>query len=186
LSTSICSRSSSSHNPNLLHLLSLIFGKEKLRPRVVTNASGLFLTQQGSVLRMPGSCSSSHGGCCSASSLRGRHLRGLCGRELGMRSAGWMGQASGGGIWAAAVWKVGASSGHSQPQPPSTAHHGLLPVSSPSLPAAHTPRPGQMVPIKPFPCGSSSLPTRLPSPSGHTAQLRVGELLSWTTPQTWT
>lgn len=53
-----------------------------------------------------------------------------------MRSAGWMSLAGWGGIWTAAVWKVGASSSHSQPRavssPPTVA-------SSPSCPALPQP-----------------------------------------------
>lgn len=92
-----------------------------------------------------------------------------------MRSAGWTSLAGCGGIWTAAVGKVGASSSHSQPRavggPPTVASG----PSCPALPATHTPgpHPSQLVPIKPFqvavpPCPLSSLP-----PSGHRAQLRA-------------
>lgn len=86
------------------------------------------------------------------------------------------------GIWAAAVWKARASgwatpsSNPPSARPPWPLSRLLLLPTPPSL--QPTLRPSQMVPIKPLPCGSSTLPTRLPSPSGHMAQLRVGEPLS--------
>lgn len=119
-----------------------------------------------------------------AFSLRGRQ-RGACkGGGAGNEVSGLDGPGrSCEGIWAAAVWKVGASGpGHSQPNPPSTrppwplSRLLLLPSLQPTL------RPGQMVHINLLPCGSSTLPTRLPSPSGHTTQGRVGEQLSYPTP----
>lgn len=92
-----------------------------------------------------------------------------------MRSAGWRSLAGCGGIWTAAVWKVGASSSHSQPRavssPPTVASSPFCPA----LPPTHTPGapPQPAGSHQAFPGGSSSLPTKLPSPSGPRAQLRA-------------
>lgn len=114
-----------------------------------------------------------------AFSLRGRQRGGPRGRGAGNEVSRLDGPGCGcEGIWTAAVWKVGAS-GLATPRPNQPSTRPPSPLSRPLLLPSLQPtlQPGQMVHIKPLPCGSSTLPTRLPSPSSHIAQPRLREQL---------